>query len=364
MGLRKKQRVIVGMSGGVDSSVVAGLMKRRGYDVVGITLQLLPNDSPITSACCNSGAVRDAKRICAQFNIPHYTMGVRDAFNTRVIAPFIAGYASGETPNPCIQCNRHIKFTHLLDHAKTLDADWVATGHYAQIRRVQTGCSRLIAAIDSRKDQSYFLYMLEQNQLNRLQFPLGRFPKSEVRKLAVELGIKTAQKKDSQDVCFVPESGYATFLNERLNASDFAGPIQLVDGTVIGQHSGYYQFTIGQRKGLGIAWKTPLFVTKIDPKARAVIVAPRGSFPINDVQLSEFSVVDPSQSLLNQRLSVKLRYQMQPVQCEVISQTASAAVIRFSSPQEWVCPGQSAVMYQNKRVIGGGVIQTIVDTNG
>ena len=356
---KNKKRVIVGMSGGVDSSVVAALLKKRGYDVIGITMQLLPKESQVTSACCNLAAVNDAKRISGMLKIPHYTISLRDTFQENVIRNFVSQYAEGYTPNPCVECNRHIKFTHLYTKAKELDADYIATGHYSKITySPSTGKHRLHAANDTHKDQSYFLYMLNSEQLQNVLFPLGGFQKEEVRELAHKFNLLNADKPDSHEICFVSQKSYKEFLETQIPESRrIPGHIIDMDGKVLGEHKGIYGFTIGQRKGLGISSADPLYVIKIDSKTHNVTVAPKGAFKVPSISLDQFSLVDSDESILNKSFDIKIRYQMQPIRAKVKAIEGTKAYLDLSNPQEFISPGQSGVLYSRGRVIGGGIIQ-------
>jgi len=346
------------MSGGVDSSVTAALLKRRGYDVIGITMQLLPKEQEKQSACCNLDAVCDAQRVAGKLKIPHYVINIRDTFKEKVIDYFVDQYVSGFTPNPCVECNRHIKFDELRRVGVEMGAEYIATGHY--VRRVFSPKTRqftLRKAKDMGKDQSYFLYMLSNENLAKTIFPLGDFHKSEVRQMAESMGLINAQKPDSQEICFVTKGTYKQFVEEQLGSAPVLGGLIVdMDGIVLRSHDGIHQFTIGQRKGIGIAAPEPLYVVRINPFNRQVTVGPKGALKSNVIKLHTTSLVNPGESVLGKTFAMKMRYQMVPFEILVREWSGTDAIIECQIPQEFTSPGQSGVIYDRDRVVGGGVI--------
>jgi len=356
--MKKRKRVVLGMSGGVDSSVAAALLKRRGYEVIGITMQLLPKEDSKKSSCCNLGAVSDAKRVAEKLNIPHYTIDCREPFQTYVIQDFIESYAKGLTPNPCVACNRHIKFDELWKAAEDLEADFMATGHYCKITKSpKTGAYFLKKAKDPSKDQSYFLYMMSQERLSRTLFPLGNYYKPEIRQLAESLKLINANKPDSQEICFVSQKSYKDYVKARIpEERQQSGDIVNLSGEKLGVHTGIYQFTIGQRKGLNIASQTPLYVLDIDPKTNQVTVGDKGDRPSSVITLDTVTLVDEAETVMGTHYELKMRYQMKTVIGKVLNYQAGKMELSLQAPENFVSPGQSCVLYQGDRLVGGGVL--------
>jgi tRNA-specific 2-thiouridylase len=356
---KTKKRVVLGMSGGVDSSVAAALLKKRGYDVIGITMQMLPQDHEKQSACCNLSSVNDAKRVCSKLKIPHYTINIRENFKHHVIDPFVNQYLQGQTPNPCVECNRHIKFDELEEKAKELGADFVATGHYCK-RTYSTHKKEhlLRKAKDPNKDQTYFLYMLTAEKLKTTLFPLGNLLKTEIRALAHSFGLVNASKPESQEICFVTGKTYKDFIAEQVKDRVIPeGDIVHIDGTILGRHKGIHTVTLGQRKGLGIAHPEPLYVLKINPVTHQVIVGPKESMSSGTLTLTKISLVNEKEPLIGREFNVKSRYNMTPFVGRVDSFDGETLVLSLPIKQTFITPGQSGVLYDKDRVIGGGIIQ-------
>ena len=351
-----RRSVIVGMSGGVDSSVTAAILKKRGYRVIGITMQLLSEQEE--SRCCNVSDVTDAKRVCQHLNIPHYTLNSRDLFKSSVIDPFVDSYLQGETPNPCVNCNRFIKFTALLKQADALGIQYVATGHYCKkTYNPKLNQYYLKKAADDAKDQTYFLYMLPQNVLKRLLFPLGNFEKPEIRQLATQYNLITAEKKDSQDICFVQQ--YKPFIESHSTPEQRkSGAIVDTTGKYLGDHQGLYKYTIGQRRGLNLGTETPYYVVAIQPQYNRLVVSPVRvqNYRIHLHTVNFINTGDPNYEY---NYSIKTRYQMNPVNAKITAYNNlnNTAIITLDTPTYASAPGQSLVLYQGDRVVGGGVIQ-------
>ena len=343
------------MSGGVDSSVAAALLKRRGYDVVGLTMQIWEESQtdPRHAGCCSLGAVEDARRVARVLDIPHYVLNLRDAFREAVIENFVDSYAAGQTPNPCVQCNRHVKFEVLANKARELGCDLLATGHYARIRRRPDGL-RLMKARATDKDQSYVLYMLGQEQLVRTLFPMGEMPsKAYARDLARELGLHLADKPDSQEICFVSEDGgYVEFLRKRRPEMFAPGALVTPDGEEVGRHDGVAGFTVGQRKGLGGGKAKPLFVLGLEPARNRVIVGDAEALMAREVALEDVHWSLPEAS--SRRVTAKIRSQMPPQSATLHGGTNPRLV--FDEPVRAVTPGQIAVAYEGQTVAAGGTI--------
>jgi len=351
-----KGTVLVAMSGGVDSSVTALLLQRAGYTCVGATMRLYDGiriacDQP---TCCSLDDVQDARRIAESLGMPFYVLDYRDAFEADVIGRFVDEYACGRTPNPCILCNRHLKFGKLFQKAAELGCDYIATGHYARVEQDAAGSFHLRCGIDPKKDQSYVLYTLEQKQLARLLLPLGSLEKAEVRRIAEENGLVNARKNESQDICFIPDGDYAAFL-EREGVASEPGPFVDQAGTVVGTHRGVIHYTIGQRKGLGIALGEPAYVTRIDAAANTVEIGPKAALEVAQFWVDDVVWTSGHTPETPFEVEVRTHYHARRIPVRVHPQGARALAEPLS-PLGAVAPGQAAVFYSGDEVVGGGTI--------
>lgn len=346
-------KVVVGMSGGVDSSVAAWLLKEQGYEVVGVTMQLWDGED-IEGNCCGLTAAEDARAVAAKIGIPHYVLNFKDVFKDKVIDYFIKEYLNAATPNPCIACNRYVKWEAMLHRALEIGADYIATGHYASIvKHPVTG--RLTLKMADNKDQSYALYNLTQEQLSKTLMPDGAYSKSEIRKIAEKIGLKVANKPDSQDICFVPDGDYGTFIKESTNVVIPKGDFVDNMGNVIGRHKGITNYTIGQRKGLGIALGVPAYVTAIDKANNRVVIGSNEDLFKKSVLIKDYNPMGLGKITDEVRCFGKLRYNQQKSPC-IIRPKGEYIEAVFDEPQRAVTPGQAAVFYDDNYVVGGGII--------
>lgn len=350
-------KILAAMSGGVDSSVAAMLLKNEGHDLIGATMKLYPKETPAPRDA--GAALRDesaeAERIASALGFPHTTVDLEDEFRTQVISRFIRAYQCGQTPNPCVDCNRYMKFGSLFAWAKRLGCDAVATGHYARIE-AEDGRFLLKKGLDQNKDQSYVLAGLSQEQLAHTRLPLGGLHKDEVRRLAEENGFCNAHKPDSQDICFVPDGDYASFIRRVTGRECPPGDFILEDGTVVGRHRGITHYTIGQRRGLGIAWTHPLFVKAIEPETNLVILSDNDGLFRRELYASGMNWIKWDVPPGHFRANARIRYRHREQPAEVCVQSDGSVRLLFDEPQRAVTPGQTLVMYDGDSVIGGGTI--------
>ena len=346
-------RILVAMSGGVDSSVVAGLLKSQGHDVIGVTMKLWegPNGEMPETGCCTASDSEDARKVAATLDIPYYVLDYTESFSEKVVDNFIDMYAQGLTPNPCVECNRSVKFDHFLKQAKNLNCDKVATGHYAKVIKKEDNYE-LHKADYLDKDQSYVLHMLSSSTLEHVMFPLGTISKPEVRQIAADLGLKTAFKKDSQDICFVGKKNYRNFVDKRIDIST-SGDIVNSDGSTMGQHDGVHEFTVGQRKGIPGGQGAPKYVTKIDVQNKKVFVGEKQDLLISDFYLDDVTFVN---GIKNEKLAIQTRYNSEDLHCEIEQISENRLKVTLLEPTYGVAPGQFGVLYTGTKLIGGGRI--------
>lgn len=358
-------RVVVAMSGGVDSSVAAALLVEQGYDVVGMMMRLWSEETVAGGAhnrCCTPDQMADARRIAAQLGIPFYVLDTKDVFRNTIVEFFIDQHRQGVTPNPCLECNRQIRFHYLLQNALALDAEYLATGHYARVEAGKDGRFVLKRAVDEHKDQSYVLSVLGQEQLSHALFPVGHYTKPEVRQIAERFELPTASKKDSQDLCFIGDNNYRRFLSDHAPDVMLPGAITRKNGEVVGQHQGLVNYTIGQRKGLGLQSHVPLFVIDISPQQNTVIVGTADELGRNTLTAKRVNWVSSAVPTEPFQADVKIRYKAAPVPAWVEPLPHSRMAVRFDSPLRDITPGQGAVVYCGDEVLGGGIIERSTET--
>jgi len=347
-----KKRALIAMSGGVDSAAAALLMQEAGYECIGATMKLINSGG---SKCCSLEDINDAKAVAWKLGIPHYVLNYTEDFTRRVIEPFIASYEQGETPNPCIECNRYLKFSLLLRRARELEAQTLVTGHYAQIEK--RGERWLLKkGIDPHKDQSYVLYMMDQEALSRTVFPLGNLTKMAVRELAAARGLNNAEKEESQDICFVDHGDYADFIESYTGKPSPAGDITDTEGNILGRHRGLIRYTLGQRRGLGVAYNTPIYAAAKNIETNTLVVGGESSLYSKSFTAHRINLIACENLFQPQRLKVKIRY-LQKEQWAQAEQTGPDTIrVTFEEPQRAVTPGQAAVLYDGDMVVGGGTI--------
>lgn len=356
------KKVMIGMSGGVDSSVAAYLLKKQGYDVIGVTMKLWQDDNDnlieLEGGCCSLSAVEDARRVCDKIGIPFYVLNFSDIFKEKVIKPFIDEYLNGRTPNPCIACNKYIKFEDFFNKARQIGCDYVATGHYAKIEKDEkTGRYLLKKSVTDKKDQTYALYNLTQEQLKHTLLPIGDYEKEKVREIAKEIGIDVHNKPDSQEICFVKDNDYAGYVKKHSPKKIEEGYFIDTKGNILGKHKGIIHYTIGQRKGLGIAFGKPMFVVDIDPVKNTVILGDNEDIFKKGLIAKDFNLISIDDIKEPIRVTAKHRYSAKPSPATLSKIDEEHIKVVFDDPQRAITKGQSVVFYDNDVVIGGGIIE-------
>ncbi len=356
----KRGKVVVGMSGGVDSSVAAYLLKEQGYDVIGVTMQIWQDEAreilETRGGCCGLSAVDDARRVAEQIGIPYYVMNFKAPFKEKVMDYFIAEYEAGRTPNPCIACNRYVKWESLLRRSMEIGADYIATGHYARIRRLDNGRYTLIKSVTEEKDQTYALYSLTQEQLSRTRMPIGEYSKREVREIAQKAGLSIADKPDSQDICFVPEGKYGDFILNNSAKRILPGNFVDVKGNILGKHRGIVYYTLGQRRGLGIAGGERLYVVEIRSRTNEVVLGEDAELFTRNIIAGDFNYVSIKDLWDEIDVTAKIRYNHRGAKARLRKIDARHVECIFEEPQRAPTPGQALVCYQEDYVVGGGII--------
>ena len=358
--MKNTKKVVVGMSGGVDSSVAAYLLKEQGYDVIGVTMQIWQDEERAVEeengGCCGLSAVDDARRVAAALDIPYYVMNFKKEFKENVIDYFIDEYLHGRTPNPCIACNRYVKWESLLKRSMDIGADYIATGHYARIEKLPNGRYSLKRSATLAKDQTYALYNLTQEQLARTLMPVGEYSKDEVRQMAEKINLRVANKPDSQDICFVPDGDYAGFIERTLDAELPTGNFVTLDGKVLGKHKGIMHYTVGQRKGLGLALGYPAFVIEIRPETNEVVIGTNEDSMSNYVRANKLNFMSIPDLTEPMRVFAKIRYNHKGAWCTIEKTGEDEILCTFEEPQRAITPGQAVVFYDGDYVLGGGTI--------
>ena len=356
----KRERVVVGMSGGVDSSVAAWILKEQGYEVIGVTMQVWQEEDAQAQeengGCCGLSAVEDARRVAAMLDIPYYVMNFKSEFKEHVIDYFVDEYLRGRTPNPCIACNRYVKWESLLKRSMDIGADYIATGHYARIARLPNGRYAIKNSASSAKDQTYALYSLTQSQLSHTLMPVGDYTKEEIRKIAAKLGLRTADKPDSQEICFIPDHDYARFIEQEAGQVKGPGNFVTADGRVLGRHKGITHYTIGQRKGLGIAMGVPVFVTKICPQSNEVVLGSNEEVYGDTLYADKLNYMSIPGLEGELQVTAKIRYSHKGAPCTIANAGDGKVICKFQEPVRAITPGQAVVFYHGDTVVGGGTI--------
>ncbi len=350
------------MSGGVDSSVAAYLLKEQGYDVVGITMQIWQEDKEYEEregGCCSLSAVDDARRVAQKIGIPFYVLNFRDSFKRNVIDYFVDEYINGRTPNPCIACNKYLKFDELLQKARSIGAEYVATGHYAKIEE-RDGRFQLIRSEDDRKDQTYALYNLTQDQLEHTLMPCGEYTKDKIREIAKEIGLDVHNKKDSEEICFIPDNNHGRYICEAAPNKVREGNFVDKFGNVLGRHKGIVYYTIGQRKGLGLALGRPVFVTDINPLTNTVVVGPEEDIFKTDLVCKDINFISIDKLEEPMEVEAKIRYSARPAKATISPMEDGKVKVSFEDKQRAITKGQSVVFYKGDLVVGGGIIESLL----
>lgn len=358
-----KKKVVVGMSGGVDSSVAAYLLKEQGYDVIGVTMQIWQDEELAVQeengGCCGLSAVDDARRVANDLDIPYYVMNFKKEFKENVIDYFVDEYLNGRTPNPCIACNRYVKWESLLRRSLSIGADYIATGHYARVVQLENGRFTLQTSKTSAKDQTYALYNLTQEQLAHTLMPVGAYTKDEIRKIAEKINLRVANKPDSQDICFIPDGDYASFIEEETKTEIPEGNFVTETGEVLGRHKGITHYTVGQRKGLGIALGYPAFVLEIRPETNEVVLGTKEASMTTTLHADHLNFMSVEDLTEKKRVFAKIRYNHKGAYCTVEKSGDDEILCTFEEPQRAVTPGQAVVLYDGEHVLGGGTITGI-----